>query len=88
MILIIGGNGFIGSRLINYFESSGVEYKYASSKNLNTTSSNFYNLDLSLNIEELQKIDVRSMFNNVSSIIYLPSLNAQETIQNKDLLKK
>ncbi len=88
MILIIGGNGFVGSRLINYFKTLGVEYSYTSSKNLGTSNSNFYDLDLSLKIEELQKINVASMFNNVSSLIYLPSLNAHETQLNKDLAKK
>ncbi|MDC0546331.1 SDR family oxidoreductase [Gammaproteobacteria bacterium] len=87
MVLIIGGAGFIGSRLKSYFASLNLPFKYTSSKKEDDPSNNYFQLDIT-QLKELDKSHLRDIFKGVDTIIYLPSLNVQESLVNKALAKK
>tara|TARA_B100000963_G_C22638529_1_gene679027 strand:- start:7098 stop:8036 length:939 start_codon:yes stop_codon:yes gene_type:complete len=85
-VLIIGGHGFIGSRLRNFLSLHNQPFKFTSSKRKDSRLNNFFQLDLA-NLEGLDKNSLKNIFCGVDTTVFLPSLNAKESSNKKHLAK-
>ena len=81
MVLITGGFGYLGGRIANYLSKSGNTVRIGTSRN-NIASEEAQSFDEIVKIDLFDDESLESACENVSIVIHLAAMNANECVKN------